>query len=153
MPHDRQEQFEQDRLGNVRRKLDEYRAREGNVGGGTDGIVTIAAGDAGTDVVVYDPPDHADETILLEVRVRDTSGGAITFTVQEAELNDDGTVASTTQRSITQDVAANDTTVLEYIGEPFTDAVAVNASGACEAGVGVITDHEEASEPESEQTA
>lgn len=154
MTREQTEQFEQDRHGNVRRSLDEHRARDGNGGmDGENGIVSVAAGDSGTTQTVFVIPDDASQAILETITLYNNTANAATFHVEEATLNDDGSVDTSTRRSVTRTLAADDERDLEYTGRPFTeDAIAINVSEAAEVGVGVILDHYEEEEPAAVQT-
>lgn len=148
------ETYTQDRQGNVRRELDERRAREGGVDGDNDGYIDIAGGDTGTDLVAYELPDHADQVHLEQVMTRADDGtGGGTVTILSATLTDDGAVDTTTQRGVPLDMAAAATDAHEIVTAPFTeDAIVVNASVASEVSLGVIADHFEESEPATEET-
>lgn len=148
------EQYAQDHLGNVRRTLDERRAREGGVDGDNDGYADIAAADTGTNIVAYEIPDHANQVHLEQILARadgGTGGGLVT--IFSATLNDDGTVNTATQRGVPLDVAEVATDAHELVTAPFTeDAIVVNASVASQISLGVLVDHFEESEPAVEET-
>lgn len=148
------ESYKQDHLGNVRRELDDYRAREGGVAGGTDGHVDVTADDTDTDLVAYELPDHANQVILEQVMTRADDGtGGGTVTVYSATLADDGTIDTTTQRGVPLDMAAAGTDAHDIVTAPFSDdAIVINASVASEVSLGVLSDHFEESEPASEET-
>lgn len=146
-------EYEQDRFGNERKKLDQLRAQEGMRGADADneGIEDIAAGDTGTDVVVYTLPDHADQVMLDLIHAHNNSGAAGTFRVLEATLDSNGNITNTTRRSVLINVADAATRTIGYEGEPFTqDAIVVNSGFEGEFGFAVIADHPEHFEADSE---
>lgn len=152
MPRDEEVPYEQDRFGNERRKLDQLRAQEGMYGTSDDneGIVSIADDDVDTELVVYEIPEHADETILDLIHAYNSSDDG-TFTLYEATLDSDGDITDTTQRSVPLNVAADATRTVGYEGVSFTeDAIAVNSEFEGEIGVAVLSDHKEYSEADSE---
>lgn len=132
-------EFVQDRLGNVNRKLDDYRSLDGmsTDNGITDQSTTAGSTDtAATDqYVVYTNPDGVTGAILEEFIIDNNSSDdannnlAITFTIIEITLNSNGTIDSTTQRSVTQSVAADTRSTVDYSGEPFkADAIGIDAA-------------------------
>lgn len=154
MTNQRMERYTQDHLGNVRRELDERRARGGGVDGDNDGYIDVAAGDTDTDLIAYALPDHVDQVHLEQILTRadDGTGGGV-VTISSATLGDDGTIDTATQRGVPLDMAAAATDAHELVTAPFTeDAIVVNASVASEISLGVLADHFEESEPATEET-
>lgn len=152
---DRYSQYERDRFGNSNPKLDQLRAQGGNSGADADndGIVTIAGGDTGNDVVVYELPRHADQALLDLVSFHNNSGAAGTFRILEATLDNAGNITDTTRRSVLINVANGATRVIGYEGEPFTgDAIAVNSGISGEVGVAVLEDHKQYTEEATQQS-
>lgn len=154
MVREQVERYLQDKLGNVRRELDDHRAQAGNSGlNDNNGIADVAAGDTGTTQVVYEIPDDIQQAILQDIHIFNETANAATFHIEEATLNDDGTVDTSTRRSVTYNLSANGDRTIDYTGDPFTeDAIAVDVTEAAEVGVGVILDHHEEFEPASVQT-
>lgn len=150
MGRDEEVEFQQDRLGNERKKLDELRAVEGNVGSDSDdqGLVTVGSADTGSDVLLYSLPGHADRVILSKVQAYNSDVDD-TLTVKEVMLDSNGNIDSdsTTQRSVPLFFPANDTNSYDYEGQPITDdAIAVNSEFEGQVGASVVVDIEEASE-------
>lgn len=149
------EKYVQDRLGNVRREIDGLRAQAGmeGAGGDMDGIAEIAGGDTGSDLVAYKIPEHAQQSILIELHAYNSTDTEATYTIKEATLNEDDSVNTVTKRSVPINVAGGATRIHSYEGIPFdSDAIVINAAFEGEIGVGVIDDHHEENEPASEQT-
>ena len=153
MAREEVEEYEQDRLGNVNRRIDQLRAQEGMSGQSADdeGIETIATADTNTDLLVLSKPTHADEMILDLIHAHNSQNTAGTFRMLELTLDGSGNVASSTDRSVPINVASQATRAIGYEGTPFTRAIGVNADFAGEIGVAVISDHKESSEPDLEQ--
>jgi len=148
MARDEEVQFEQDRLGNERKKLDTLRAQEGMVQNDEDGIVQIGSVKAGTDVIAYSLPGHADEVMVdtLEAYNSKSSGNNI-VSLYELTLDSSGNITDTTRRSVPIHVSVDETRKFEYDGEPVdADAIGVNAEFEGFVGVSVIVDHKESSE-------
>lgn len=154
MVHSREEQFEQDRIGNVRRKLDTLRAQEGMAGLDTDeGIANIGSAETATDVLLLSKPTHAQRMIGVQIQAFNSVGsGANTFTLKQATLNGSNSITSTTQRSVPIEVASGATRILEYKGIPFDRAISVESEFQGQIGIAVISDHHEENEPASEIT-
>lgn len=154
-PRQEEVPYEQDRLGNERKKLDKLRAQEGMKGDTADdeGIVTIGTADTGTDILVYSKPTHAQQFMLDLIHAHNSQNTKASFEVLEAELDGAGNITSTTKRSVLIPVTSVTTRAVGYEGEPFTSALAVNSEFAGEIGVAVIADHHEENEPASEQTS
>lgn len=151
---DRVENYKQDRYGNVERELDELRGQDGMSGADADddGIVDIAPGDTGSNIVVYELPQHTDEAILDLIHAHNNSGAAGTFRILEATLDAGGNITGTTRRSVLINVADGATRALGYEGEPFTeDAIVVNSGFEGEFGFAVLSDHKEYNEENTEQ--
>lgn len=153
------ETFKQDRQGNVRRDIDEVRGLDGmeevDGDGDPNGIVEIVTGDddGATDVILFHIPDDASGFHLEEVHAHNGSADPGTFTVYTATLNDDGTVNTTTRRSVPLDVDAGATRTISYSGREFEDdAIVVNSNFTGFIGTGGYTDKPEEIEPASEQT-
>lgn len=149
MTRDEVEEYEQDNLGNVSRKIDTIRAQEGMSAETDSGILIIGSADTGGNLVVYTPPTHADEYYLSEIHVRNSAGSAGDYYIQEATLDSGGSITGTTRRSIDYNVASGADETQDYGGEAFTDALAVNSDFGGQVGVEVIVDHNEATEPEN----
>lgn len=154
MTRQQEEQYEQDRVGNVRRKLDTLRAQAGMWGEDDDnGIVNIAGGETNTMTTLYSLPTHAQQSILVEVHAHNsnpTSG--TTFSIYELDLDSGGTITGSTRRSVPIEVGSAETRIITYEGLPFGKAIGVESEFEGHIGVGVIDDHHEENEPESEQT-
>lgn len=152
---DRVENYQQDRLGNTRRELDQLRAQEGMAGSDSDdeGIQEVGTADTGSDLLVYSTPTHSDRVILDLVHAHNSAASEGTFQLFEASLNSSGSIVSTTRRSVPINVAAGVTRAIGYEGIPFENSIAVNSEFAGQVGVAVISDHDQSSEPESEQTS
>lgn len=152
--HERREQYEQDRLGNVRRKIDRLRAQEGNVGGSDDeGLVQIQSADAGSDVLLYSLPTHAQQAIVTQVwGFNSTPTNSDTMQLLEVDLDDSNSITSSTERSVPIQVNSGETRKEDYEGLPFDKAIGVNAEFSGQVGVALISDHHEEVEPASEQS-
>lgn len=153
MTRQEEEQFEQDRLGNSRRKLDTLRAQEGNVGGGDDGLLEFTtSAQTGTQRVLYSLPTHASQVIVTKLQAHNSQGTAGSFYISEADLDGNGSITSTTRRSVNINVGSLETSTTEYEGKPFEKAIAVQSEFQGQIGVAVISDHHEEDEPASEVT-
>lgn len=155
MARDREEQFEQDNLGNVNRRLDQVRSLEGMEGSDDDdnGIVEIAGGDTGTDLIVYELPTHASRVYLSLIQLYNNSGGAGNYQIYDATLDDQGAVDTTTRRTVPINVADGATRSIGYEGVAFDqDAIVVNAAQTGFVGISVFVDHDQSDEPASEVT-
>lgn len=153
MVREEQVQYQQDRQGNERRKLDQLRGQAGMSGanGDDNGIVTIAAADTGSDAVAYSIPNSVDETILDLIHAHNSGDAAGTFRIKSATLNEDGSIDTTSRRSVLINVAGGVTRAIGYEGDPFTDdAIVVESTFEGEIGVAVLSDHKEYIEPSSE---
>lgn len=153
MGRDQEVQFEQDNLGNERRKLDTLRAQEGNSGAdGTTGIVEITSADTGTTILLSDLSDHTDEAYVtdLDFYNQNTAGG--TATLFEVEANSNNSVTSSTRRSVPFTVGSASTAQYEYSGDSFEDDIGIQANFTGWVGVGFISDSKEFVESSTEQT-
>lgn len=143
--------YEQDHLGNENKKIDTLRAQEGMVGGDTDeGIVQLTSADTGSDVLLFSMPTHADQAIVTELHAYNSQSSGGTFSLFEADLDGSGNIQNTTRRSVPIEVVGDATRINSYEGKPFDKAIAVSADFQGYIGVGVISDHKEYNEPESE---
>ena len=154
MGRDEITEYEQDRLGNERKKLDQLRAQEGMSGADADdeGIEEIGSAETGTSLTVYSIPTHADQVMLDLIHAHNSAASAGTFTVQEAELDGSGNIVSTTRRSVPINVAADATRAIGYEGLPFENAIAVESEFAGVIGFAVLSDHKEYVEEGSTNT-
>lgn len=144
-------EYEQDRLGNERKKLDQLRAQEGMTGADADdeGIETIGTADTGTSLTVYSIPTHADQVILDLIHAHNSVASSGTFTIQELELDGNGNITDSTRRSVPINVAAGATRTLGYEGLPFENAIGVDSEFGGVIGFAVLADHKEYVEPGS----
>lgn len=141
-------QYEQDELGNERRKLDNLRAQEGMSGTTSDdsGIASIGTAETGSDVLLLSKPTHADEMILDLIHAYN-SQSSDTFRIKQATLDGSNSISSTTQRSVPINVDSESTREIDYEGDAFDKAIAVESQFQGEIGIAVISDHKETSEP------
>lgn len=159
MAREEEVQYEQDNLGNERKKIDALRAQEG-MDAEPDGIVDIdatenaaAPAEASSAVLAYEKPTHADEVYLSLIHAYNSvSSGNDTFTIYEVELDSGGNITSRTQRSVPIHVQTQRTRSIGYEGIAFENSIAVSSEFQGQIGLGVKSDHKEYSEPESEQT-
>lgn len=144
-------QYEQDRLGNENRKLDELRAQEGMSAESEEGIVQFTSVDTGTVQIIQSKPTHADEMIvsLIHGYASVTTSGD-TLSLYELDLDGSGDINSQTRRSVPIQVASGNTRSIGYEGVPFTGAIGVEAEFEGYVGVAFISDHKEYNEPASE---
>jgi len=154
MTREETEQYEQDRLGNVNRKLDELRAQEGMVGVDTDdGIAEIASAETGAVQLLYSLPTHADQVMLDLVHAfNSVPTSPNTFSLWEVTLNGSNSIVSSTRRSVPINVASGATRAIGYEGLPFDQAIGVSADFQGMVGAAVIVDHNQSSEPDIENT-
>lgn len=147
-------EFEQDRLGNERRKLDQLRAQEGMTGADADdeGIEEIGSAETGTSLTVYSIPTHADQVMLDLIHAHNSAASSGTFTIQELELDGNGNITGSTRRSVPINVAAGATRAIGYEGLPFENAIGVDSEFAGVVGFAVLSDHKEFVEPGSTDT-
>lgn len=148
MTRDQNERFEQDRLGNVNRRLDDVRAQ----GGMSDSNGLVDVTQDGSNLILYEIPEDVSQVNIDEVHAHNglTSDG--TFNIHSATLDADGNIATTTRRSVPLDVTAENTRIHSYTGEEFSeDAIVVSADFDGTIGVGVYVDRPEEYEPFAEQ--
>lgn len=153
MGRDEEVQFEQDRLGNERRKIDSLRAQEGMVGSSADdeGIEDIGSAGTGTVTTLYSLPAHADAVYVSLIHAFNSVGsGANTFTLYEVTLDSGGNITDQTQRSVPINVASGATRSIGYEGLEFNKAIGVSSEFQGQIGVAVKSDHKEYNEPSSE---
>lgn len=156
MTRDQEVQFEQDRLGNENRKLDELRAQGGKVGGGTEGLREIGSADTGTDLIVYSETAGVDEAIILQLTMHNSgpSGGNTLHLLEgDVDANNAGQLSNTTRRSVDYEVVSGNTRVVEYYGKPFSRSIGFSSEFAGQVAVGVVEDRDESTEPGSEDTS
>jgi len=147
MSRSHEEQFEQDRHGNVNRKLDRIRAQDGMDADGNGGIVEVVTADVGTDLVLYELPDSVDAVTATEVHAYNGDAADGTFSLYSAELDAGGAITSTTRRSVPIEVVQSATRIHSYKGKEFSaDAIVVNSSFEGFIGVGVVADNKEETE-------
>lgn len=153
MTREEREQFEQDRHGNVNRKLDQFRARAGNVGNDDEtGITQIDSAETGTSQILYSIPTHVDEAIVTRIYAFDSNpSGGDTFFLEELTLDGAGNITSSQRRSVPIQVNSNATRTEPYEGAPFTQAIGVTSNFEGHVAVGLIEDHDQSSEPDVEQ--
>lgn len=146
MPRDQKVDYEQDRLGNERRKLDQLRAQEGMEGeDDNNGIAAIGADDVGANVVLYELPEHADQIILTELHAYNSTTEDGTYSLFEVEIDDQGAITSSVRRSVPIEVVGEATRINSYQGLPFEGHIAVTATFEGHVGAGVIADHKQSS--------
>lgn len=155
MSREQIEEYEQDRLGNVRRKLDRLRAVEGHAGGfdNGQGIARIQSGDTDSAVTVYSSPTHTDRAMLLEVWGFNTVGsGFNTFHLVEGDAHGSALMSNTTRRTIDIEVNSGNTRKEQIRAEPFTRDIGVVSEFEGQIGIAVISDHREEVESDTETT-
>lgn len=147
-------EYEQDRLGNERKKIDTLRAQEGNEGLDTDeGIAEIGSAGTGSSQLLYSKPTHAQRVFVTQVWGFNSVGsGDNSFILEEATLDGSNSISSSKQRSVPIVVDSATTRVEEYEGMEFDGAISVNSEFQGQVGIAVVSDHEEYHEPASEQT-
>lgn len=151
MSRDEQVQYEQDRLGNENRKIDELRAQEGMVEGDDQGLKEIQSADTGSVVLLQSKPTHADQMIVELIHgYNSVSSGGDTFSLYELTLDGAGNITDQTRRSVPIQVASGATRSIGYEGLPFDKAIGVESEFQGFVGVGFKSDHKEYNEPESE---
>lgn len=144
---DQQENFSQDRQGNVNREIDTLRGQGGMESG--DGIAEIAEGDQGTPIVAMEIPDDARSAMLSEVHVHNNSTGPGVYEVYSVTLDSGGAVTRT-RRTVPVNVSAGNTRIFSYTGKEFTgEAIAVMGDSTGFVGLGVYVDRPEEIEPDS----
>lgn len=152
-----QVQFEQDRLGNENRRLDELRGQSGQVAGGEEGLREIISNETGTDLIVYSETADVDEAILLSIVAHNSApSGDNTFHLLEGDVdsNNPGQLSNTTRRSVDYVVDGSAFTKrFEYNGKPFSKSIGVSSEFAGQVAVGVIEDRKEETEPDTEDTS
>jgi hypothetical protein len=160
MSRDQEVPFEQDRLGNERRKLDTLRAREGFEGVDDEsGLVEIGSAEtssAPTDTssiqIAYSLPTHTDQAILEEAHAYNGGSVSGTYSIWELELDNTGSITTQTRRSVPVEVVSAATRINSMHGKPFEGAIGVSAEFEGFVAVGVIADHDQSSEPSTVQT-
>lgn len=134
-----------DRDGDVNREIDEYRARFGMHAG--DGLVSIAGGDTGTELICHEIPDDVRGAVIDEIHIYNSgSGGGVVL--KKATLDSQGNINSTTPISVPIQVSSGTTRVVSYKGEPVeADAIVVESTFAGSVGVGGWHDFREQDNP------
>lgn len=156
MPREETEQYEQDRLGNVNRKLDELRAQGGKTFSSSEGGLLLNSNESGQDRTVYSKRTDQDELIILEVTAYNSApSGSNTFHMVEGNPDsaNAGQMSNTTRRSVAYEVASNNTRVLDYKGKPFASSIGVNSEFGGQFAVAVIEDRKEEVERNTEDTS
>lgn len=154
MPRDEEVQYEQDRLGNERKKLDTLRAQEGNAGGfdNGEGLARIQSADTGSAQSVYSAPTHADRVWLTRAWGYNSVGsGRNTFHLVEGEAHPNG-FSNTTRRSIDIEVNSSNTRPIDISGKEFTEDIGVVSEFEGQVGIEVIVSHRQENEPNTEVT-
>lgn len=151
MSREEEVNYEQDRLGNERKKLDKLRAQEGaKAGGGPDGIVEITSADTGNTVTVLAKPSHADAMNVVQIQAKNTNPqNGSNFSLYEGE-DISGSITSSTRRSVPINVQSGSTRIEEYKGLPFDKSIGINSEFEGWVGVSVISDHNPENETNSE---
>lgn len=158
---EQREQFEQDRLGNVRRRLDEIRGQTGNhaetdSNSDPQGLENIAGGETGSDQILMRIPDTARAFHLTRIHAHNSGSSEDTFVIKEATLTSGGAVDTSTDRTVPINVAASKTRFIDYGGEEFdqnnVDAIVVNSNFAGDIGIEGYMDRPEEEEPNTEIT-
>lgn len=153
MAREQEVQFEQDRVGNERRKLDTLRAREGMEGVDTDeGIAEITTVETGSIQTVYSLPTHAQGVILDELHAYNSQNTHGTYSLYELDLDSSGSITGSKRRSVPIDVGTKSTRINSYLGMKFDKAIGVESEFGGYIGVGVYSDHEEYVETNAEET-
>lgn len=148
MPREGREQYEQDRLGNVNRKLDTLRAQEGMKGADDEeGIAEITSADTGSLQLLYSLPTHVSRAILTELHATNTQSTAGFYSLYEVDLDGSGNITGNTRRSVPLEVTSQATRINSYEGLPFEKAVAVDSDFEGFVGAGFVVDHDEEDEP------
>lgn len=148
MTREGEEQYEQDRLGNVNRKLDPLRAQEGMVGEDSEeGIAEITSADTGSLQILYSFPTHVDQAIVTELHGTNTAATGGFYSLYELDLDGSGNIVGSTRRSVPIEIVSQATRINSYEGKPFEKAIGVESGFAGYVGVGMVVDHEESSEP------
>lgn len=145
---DQQENFAQDRQGNVNRELDTIRAQGGMEL--DDGLVEIQGGQSDTPLVAMEIPDDARSVSLSEVHIHNNSPGPGVYTILSATLDSGGSIVGTTERTVPVNVSSGSTRIFSYTGKEFNeDAIAVVGDTTGWVGLGVYVDRPEEIEPDS----
>ena len=148
MPREGREQYEQDRLGNVNRKLDTLRAQEGMKGTDTEeGISEITSVETGNIQVLYSLPSHASRAILTELHATNTQASGGFYSLYSLDLDGSGSIVSSDRRSVPIEVVSQATRINSYEGLPFEKAVGVDSDFQGYIGAGFVVDHDEEDEP------
>lgn len=155
MPRDQEVQFEQDRLGNERRKLDTLRAQEGNAGGfdNGEGLARIQSADTGSAQSVYSASTHANRVWITRVWGYNSVGsGRNTFHLVEGEAHPNG-ISNTTRRTVDIEVNSSNTRSEDIRSKEFTNDIGAVSEFEGQIGIEVIVAHREENEPASEETS
>jgi len=160
MAREQETQYEQDRFGNERRKLDTLRAREGFEGLDTqEGISDITSLDTSTGVddtgniqIAYSLPTRADRVILDEAHAYNGDSIDATYSLYELDLDSNGNITGQTRRSVPVQVSSQSTRVVSLHGKPYESAIGVASEFEGKIAVGVIVDHDQSTEESIVQT-
>lgn len=147
MTRNEETQYEQDRFGNERKKLDTLRAQEGHQDANDGGLTRITSSDTNTDVLLYSFPSNADRGVITSVYGFNSVGsGDNTFTIKDADLDGSNNITSTARRSVPFNVSSMATERYKYEGLPFQKAIAVESEFEGWVAVSLVVDNEESSE-------
>lgn len=147
MVRDEEVQYEQDRLGNERKKLDTLRAQSGMVDGTEEGIVHVGSADTGSTLIAFSLPTNVDKAIVRTVEGFNSVGsGDNTMSLYSLSLDSNGNISSSQRRSVPIEVQSSNTRKHDYDGKPFTQAIGISAEFEGYVGVSIIADHEEDTE-------
>lgn len=154
MARDQEVQFEQDRLGNERRKLDALRAQEGNAGGfdNGEGLAEMGSAETGSAQTVYSAPTRANAVYLTRVWGYNSVGsGNNTFHLVDGDAHGNG-FSNTTRRTVDIEVASSNTRAEPINAKEFTNDIGVVTDFQGQVGVEIVVDHKQDSESASEVT-
>lgn len=147
MGREEQVNFAQDRLGNEKKELDDVRAQEGNSADTNSGIVSVAGG---AQELAYKIPDEAEAAHLsyIMLHLPSSAGAAHSVRIEDAELDNNNNITSSTDRSVPISVSPGATRTVGYEGSEFSNggvSVTETTGGAStvEVGLSFYTDTNE----------
>lgn len=143
------EKYAQDRLGNVRRELDEVRALGGMYEG--NGIVDVEEEDTEEELVIFELPEGAEGVYIEELHAHNSGTEQGSFQLHSATMDDEGEIEEVVARSVPIVVSGEITRTVSYTGREFSkDAIVVTSEFEGSVGVGGYVDMPEYVEPASE---
>jgi hypothetical protein len=146
---ERQENYAQDRTGDVHRQMDEVTSEDGMVQG--EGLITLTSDD--TPEVVYEVPEDATKVHIVKIEIVNRAGGTAEVLIEDSDLDDQGNIQTPTlPRTPSYPTSDGERLAVEFRGEEVREqAITAQATTTpVDVGVAVQVDHREYTEPASD---